>query len=158
MATTSGSGHESLDVVFDDLVRCETRLYNALSETLRAARDVPLAQFEFLRFLHQNPRSRVADLAARFAVGVGATSKGVDRLAAAGLVQRIPNPDDRRSSLLELTQVGAEQVEQAEAAHQEKLRSLIEATIGPEAFLAMAPALHALRKDLESAGIGTPAG
>ena len=91
---------------FADLVRCETRLYNALNDRLRERHGIVTSQFEFLRYLRDHPGSRVADLATEFAVGIGATSKGVDRLEKQGWVVRQPNPSDRRSSLLALTDDG----------------------------------------------------
>ena len=93
-------GRAGLPGFFADLVRCETRLYNALNDCLRERHGIVTSQFEFLRHLRDHPGSRVADLAAEFAVGIGATSKGVDRLEKQGWVARQPNPSDRRSSLL----------------------------------------------------------
>ncbi|MEU8973311.1 MarR family transcriptional regulator [Streptomyces monashensis] len=40
----------------------------------------------------------MADLAAEFAIGIGAMSKGIDRLEGHGRVARQPNPADRRSA------------------------------------------------------------
>ena len=48
----------------------------------------------------------MADLSAEFAIGIGSTSKVVDRREARGWVERRPNPADRRSSLLALTDDG----------------------------------------------------
>lgn len=72
----------SLPGFFADLVRCETRLYNALSDRLRERHGIVMSQFEFLRCLRDRPGSRVADLAAEFAIGIGATSKGRPTLPA----------------------------------------------------------------------------
>ncbi|MEU6556960.1 hypothetical protein ABZ915_42945 [Streptomyces sp. NPDC046915] len=66
--------------LFDDLVRCETRPYNALNEALRERHGIATSPFEFLRHLRDHPASRVADLAAEFAIGIGATSEGIGRL------------------------------------------------------------------------------
>ncbi|MFI5713839.1 MarR family winged helix-turn-helix transcriptional regulator [Kribbella sp. NPDC051620] len=97
-----------LTSLFSDLVRLETRLYNALDARLKAEHDLPLGQFEFLRFIAASGTTRVQDLADEFAITVGATSKGVDRLEAAGRCRRTANPDDRRSSLVEPTAAGLE--------------------------------------------------
>jgi DNA-binding MarR family transcriptional regulator len=94
--------------LFTDLVRLETRLYNALDSRLKADHDLPLGQFEFLRFIDAHGTARVFDLAQEMAITVGATSKAVDRLEAAGRIRRTANPSDRRSSLVELTPAGAE--------------------------------------------------
>lgn len=96
-----------LTVLFTDLVRLETRLYNALDARLKAEHELPLGQFEFLRFISAHGTTRVFDLAREMAITVGATSKAVDRLESAGRIRRTANPSDRRSSLLELTPAGA---------------------------------------------------
>ena len=51
---------------------------------------------------------RVQDIADEMAITVGGTSKLVDRRESAGHCRLRPNPDDRRSSLVELTQAGRE--------------------------------------------------
>src|SRR4051794_8734346 len=85
VATKRASGRRSSSsFFFDDLVRCETRLYNAVGERLRAEHGLVTSQFEFLRYFRDHPGSRVADTATNFAAGIGAISKGVDRLEARG--------------------------------------------------------------------------
>ncbi|MFI0739500.1 MarR family winged helix-turn-helix transcriptional regulator [Streptomyces sp. NPDC021100] len=142
---------------FSDLVRCETRLYNALNDQLRRHHGIAASQFEFLRYLRDHPGARVGDLAGFFAIGVGATSKGMDRLEARGWVRRVPNPADRRSSLLELTDAGAELVNDAENTFA-AVNELVQAAIDPEQLQATAQALRQLRTALEHDGIGTPVG
>ena len=93
--------------LFDDLVRCETRLYNHLDDQLRSHHGLVTSQYEFLRFVRDHPAARVADLAAEFAVGVGATIRGCDRLEGRGWLTRSPNPADRRSTVLALTDKGS---------------------------------------------------
>ena len=139
---------------FADLVRCETRLYNALNDRLRARHGIVTSQFEFLRFLREGSGARVADLAAEFAIGIGATSKGVDRLENQGWVRRQPNPSDRRSSLLALTDEGLLLVEAAERTFTERLTELL----GGSPVSAAAQALAQLRLVLERDEIGIPAG
>jgi DNA-binding MarR family transcriptional regulator len=149
---------DALDLVafFDDLVRCETRVYNALSDRLRAEHSIVTSQFESLRHLRDHPGARVADIAAAFAIGIGATSKGVDRLEKRGWVVRQPNPDDRRSSLLALTDEGARLVDAAERTATACLAELIGEAFGgaPATVRAFAD----LRAALERARIGTPTG
>ncbi|WP_236718144.1 MarR family winged helix-turn-helix transcriptional regulator [Actinoplanes sp. TFC3] len=144
--------------VFGHLVRCETRLYNALNETLRDAHGIVASQFEFLVHLRDHPGSRVADLAEHFVIGVGATSKGVGRLEARGWVRRVSNPADGRSLLLELTPSGAKLTDAAEATFKRYLVERIEKALEPEQIKAAAVALAQLRAALERDNIGTPAG
>ncbi|WP_053725685.1 MarR family winged helix-turn-helix transcriptional regulator [Streptomyces sp. WM6378] len=143
---------------FSDLVRCETRLYNALNDRLRERHGIVTSQFEFLRHLRDHPGSRVADLATEFAVGIGATSKGVDRLEKQGWVVRQRNPSDRRSSLLALTDEGLELVDAADRTFTERLAELIGGTLEGTRLTAMAQPLSELRSVLERDQIGMPAG
>jgi MarR family transcriptional regulator, multiple antibiotic resistance protein MarR len=157
VASKSG-GVVDLPGFFADLVRCETRLYNALNDRLRERHGIATSQFEFLRFLGDHPGSRVADLAAEFAVGVGATSKGVDRLERQGWVVRQPNPSDRRSSLLALTGDGSKLVDEAETTFTDGLAALIGDTLDGSSASSAARAMSQLRSVLELNQIGTPTG
>ena len=49
---------------------------------------------------------RVNDIAEELAITVGGTSKLVDRIEACGYCRRRPDPDDGRSSIIELTPAG----------------------------------------------------
>lgn len=156
MATTSATG--GLAAFFDDLVRCETRLYNAVNDKLRAEHGIVASQFEMLRYLRDHPESRVADIATAFAIGIGAASKGVDRHEAQGWVARLPNPADRRSSLISLTERGAELVTEAEDSFHGQLEELITGAIGAAEVASVGAALGVLRRALEEARVGVPVG
>ena len=158
MAYKSSEHATDLPSLFSDLVRCETRLYNGLNDRLRARHGIVTSQFEALRYLRDHPGSRVGDLAAEFAIGVGATSKVIDRLEGRGWVLRQPNPANRRSSLLTLTDDGTRLVDAAEVTFTEELAELIGAALDEAAISATAQALSALRSRLERDQIGTPTG
>jgi MarR family transcriptional regulator, multiple antibiotic resistance protein MarR len=158
VAYTSSGDAVDLPVFFADLVRCETRLYNALNDRLRERHGIVTSQFEFLRFLRDHAGSRVADLAAEFAIGIGATSKGVDRLEKQGWVVRQPNPSDRRSSLLALTDDGSQLVDAAEKTFTKGLAELIGETLDGTSASAAVRAISKLRSVLERNQIGTPTG
>ncbi len=154
---TSG---ETVDLpgFFSDLVRCETRLYNALNDRLRERHGIVTSQFEALRHLRDHPGSRVADLAAEFAIGIGATSKVVDRLERQGWAARQPNPSDRRSSLLTLTEDGRRLVDEAEGTFTERLAELMTDALEASPIAAAAQTLSRLRSVLERDQIGMPTG
>jgi DNA-binding MarR family transcriptional regulator len=98
---------------FDALIRYETDLWNHLDRRLRHAGATSLAVLEALRVIERHPGSaRVADLQDELRITVGAASKLVDRLERDGLARRRPNPTDRRSSLLDLTETGRERHDQ----------------------------------------------
>lgn len=139
--------------LFDDLVRCETRLYNAANDRLRSRHGIVTSQFELLRFVRDHPGTRVADLSATFAIGIGAASKGVDRLEQRGWLARQANPADRRSSLLALTTGGRRLTDEAETTLDELLEELM-GEVGDEV-----PRFFAtLRTTLEGDQVGMPTG
>lgn len=154
----ANSGFSEFSAFFDDLVRCETRLYNAVGERLRAEHDLAATQFEFLQYFRDHPGSRVADAAANFAAGIGAISKGVDRLEARGWVKRHPNPADGRSSLVSLTDAGTDLVAQAETTFQSSLEELLSPTPDREHIAAAGRLLAELRRSLEDSRRGLPVG
>jgi len=144
--------------VFADLVRYETRLYNVLGERLRAEHGITTSQYEFLRLIGNRDDYRVNDLAHEVAVAVGAISKGVDRLEAAGWVSRRPNPANRRSSLLALTEAGRRLLDEATPTFEAGLHTwLADPLTGPD-LERLAETLGALRKTVQDARAGTPAG
>ncbi|MEV5607448.1 MarR family winged helix-turn-helix transcriptional regulator [Streptomyces sp. NPDC052225] len=158
MASKSSRGPVDLPGFFADLVRCETRLYNALNDRLREQHGIVTSQFEFLRFLRDHPGSRVADLATEFAIGIGATSKGIDRLDKQAWVVRRTNPADRRSSLLDLTPEGLRLVEAAEATFTRTLAELTADVLSGPSGAAAAQVFSELRSALERDQIGLPTG
>jgi DNA-binding MarR family transcriptional regulator len=139
-----------LTALFSDLVRLETRLYNALDARLKAEHDLPLGQFEFLRFIAGRTTTRVYDIAHEMAITVGATSKGVDRLEAAGRCRRTANPDDRRSSLVELTPAGSAILAAATPTVEAELEAWLGAALPSGTLDGLAATLSVLRQRAES--------
>jgi DNA-binding MarR family transcriptional regulator len=139
-------------------VRCETRLYNALNDRLRERHGIVTSQFEFLCYVRDHPGCRVADIAVEFAVGIGATSKGIDRLEKQGWLLRRANPSDRRSSLLDLTDQGQRLTDAAEVTFTERTAELITRTLTPQQVVATAEAMALLRSALERDQTGMPTG
>jgi MarR family multiple antibiotic resistance transcriptional regulator len=151
-------GQIDLDTVFSDLVRVETRLYNAVAERVKAETGVGAGHFELLRYVRDHPGARVADLASAFAIGVGTTSKVADRLEKEGWMERRPNPANRRSSLLALTPAGESVVSLAEPAWHAAIQEFLGRAVTPEELTALSLALGALRSDLERRRLGLPTG
>jgi DNA-binding MarR family transcriptional regulator len=150
-----------LTSLFSDLVRVETRLYNALDTRLKAEHGLPLGQFEFLRFIAASGGTRVQDLADEFAITVGACSKAVDRLEAAGRCRRTANPGDRRSSLVEVTAAGAEILAAARPTVEAELKTWIGSVLPQRSLEDLANLLSMLRQRAEldprtSRPAGTP--
>jgi len=139
-----------LTALFTDLVRLETRLYNVLDVRLKAEHELPLGQFEFLRFIEAHGTTRVFDIAREMAITVGATSKAVDRLESAGRVRRTANPDDRRSSLVALTDEGERVLKAAKPTVEEELRTWVGSVLPAPVLDQLATSLSVLRQRAEA--------
>jgi MarR family multiple antibiotic resistance transcriptional regulator len=144
--------------VFTDLVRYETRLFNLLGERMRAEHGLTAGQFEFLRVIDRLDDCRVNDLAHEVAITVGATSKAVDRLEAAGWVRRLPNPSNRRSSFLVLTEAGRHLLTAATPTFENELRTWLGDPLTARALAQLASSVGVLRQTLEDARLGMPTG
>jgi len=83
---------------------------------------LPLTQFEPMSVIDRVPGCRVYDIAAELLITTGGTSKLVDRIEARGYCRRLPNPADRRSSVLELTPGGKSLLTEAALAFDEELQ------------------------------------
>jgi DNA-binding MarR family transcriptional regulator len=92
--------------LFSELVRLETELWDTVEGRLRADHGLSVPYFEFMQVIAETPHCRVQDIATELSITVGGTSKIVDRIEAAGHCGRRANPDDRRSSIVELTPAG----------------------------------------------------
>lgn len=138
--------------LFLDLVRAETRLYNLVDARIRTAHDgLSAGQLQLLQVIDEVPGCRVADVIRAVDITVGAASKAVDRLEALGLCRRVDNPQDRRSSILELTEHGQETYR---SAWPTLGRAVADLTAGLSAgeLEQVARTLATLRAQLESAG------
>jgi DNA-binding MarR family transcriptional regulator len=93
--------------LFDTLVRAQIELWNAVDSRVRSDCGVPLGRIEILRVIDgRGGAARVLDIAEDLVITIGAASKLADRVEQSGHVERRANPDDRRSSLVELTTAG----------------------------------------------------
>ena len=99
--------------LFNDIVRFEIELWNAVDAGLKREFGRPLTHFEPMSVIDRVPGCRVYDIARELGITTGGTSKLVDRIEASGYCRRLPNPADRRSSLLELTPEGQRMLAEA---------------------------------------------
>ena len=134
-----------------DLVRVETRLYNAVDARLKEAGGLTLPQLEVLSVIRDVAGCRVLDISRTISMTVGAASKSVDRLEDQGWCRRSVDPADRRSSVLSLTVEGSAAVDRAtpvfDAAARETLGALVS---GPD-LDRLAHLLRELRAALQQA-------
>jgi DNA-binding MarR family transcriptional regulator len=75
---------------------------------------------------------RPSDFAGQLMLTSSGTTKRLDRLEQAGLITRAPDPDDRRGTLITLTEAGHELIDAVTAAHLDNERELLGALTGDE--------------------------
>jgi len=149
----AGRGTGDLDGarLLDDLVRVEVRLYTLLDARLRDAHGHGLGRYDLLSAVDVVPRCRVSDVVRRLGITVGAASKGVDRQVRDGLVRRSANPDDGRSSFLELTPEGRRVLDEARPTLDRQTAEVLRGTGVPDGDLVrLADVLAAVRAGLEA--------
>jgi MarR family transcriptional regulator, organic hydroperoxide resistance regulator len=131
--------------ILHDLGHVHAQLALPVGRRLRAEFGLSVVLFELLTAIADMPGCRVHDLAAELGVSTGGVSKLVDRLEAAGLCRRLPNPSDRRSSLVELTSAGAQACAGAMQAVDEELHGRLAGSLSAAQVSELAMALRALR-------------
>jgi len=115
---------------FAALVKHETDLWNLVEAHLAEAGGTTLGRLKALSVIDGAPNCRIQDLADGLGITVGAASRLTDRLEADGFVARVPNPGDRRGSLIEVLAAGHKAIAETEPlAHQALERAL--ATVDP---------------------------
>jgi DNA-binding MarR family transcriptional regulator len=112
------------DVV--DAVLASSRALVALSaRSIAATKDVTLPQYRMLVVLDSRP-SNLKELAESLDVAGSTAMRMVDRLEAAGLVERTVPPDNRRVTHLALTPAGRRTVRQVTARRRRDLQKVVE--------------------------------
>jgi MarR family transcriptional regulator, organic hydroperoxide resistance regulator len=131
--------------LFSDIIRFEIELWNAVDDRLKSEFDLPLTHFEPMSVMDRLPGCRVFDIAAELGITTGGTSKLVDRIEASGYCRRLPNPADRRSSLLELTPEGRRLFAEAGAAFDDELERRLGTAVPERTLRQFAATLTRLR-------------
>ena len=139
-----------VSALFGDLVRLETELWSRVERLVQEHHGVPLAWVEIMLVVATTDDCRVREIAGSLSITVGGASKVVDRIEAAGLCRRQPNPADGRSSLIRLTEKGEDLLEAVTVTRAAALTDLLGGA-APAAELAhLAVILRRLRHHLAS--------
>ncbi len=159
MGALAGAGRwtgfvPDLRLLFNDIVRFEIELWNAVDSRLKSEAGLPLTHFEPMSVIDRRPGCRVYDIASELHITTGGTSKLIDRIEASGYCRRLPNPADRRSSLLELTPTGRRILAQARAALDDELQRWLGGTVPERTLRQFAATLTRLRAASRVTGPG----
>jgi DNA-binding MarR family transcriptional regulator len=148
-----------LQRLFSELIRYETELWNAVDARLRAEYNLPLSRFEPMQVISRRGSCRVNDIARELVITVGGTSKLVDRIEASGYCCRRPDPDDRRSSIIELTPEGSRLLAVATETFKEELQLRLGSVLSPcslQQFSESLSRLRAVGREAQSAEQAVP--
>ncbi len=106
---------DALITTFGRLVEVQSRLERRLGADLEARCNLPHAWFEVLLRLGRSPDDRLTmgSLAEQVSLTSGGVTRLVDRMQAAGYVERVPCPTDRRVAYAALTAAGREKLDEA---------------------------------------------
>jgi DNA-binding MarR family transcriptional regulator len=143
--TRGGRASSDLAALFSDLVRLETELWDLVDARLRRDHDLALSWFEPMQLIDRTPGCRVIDIAEALSITIGGTSKLVDRIEQAGWCERSPNPDDGRSSTIELTRSGRRLLAVAHRSFADELAARIGAALTADDLQRFATSVRQLR-------------
>lgn len=118
----------------NQLIGLEIVLWELIDDRLKEKHDLSHAFFQSLYFIGCSPDGslRIGDLARSLRITVGATSKLVDRIEAAGLVTRKNDVDDRRASRLVLTRSGARKLADASKTYEATMAKVLDAALSAD--------------------------
>ena len=105
-----------------------------------------------MQVIARRPSCRVYDIAEELSITIGGTSKLVDRIEAAGYCIRRANPEDRRSSIIELTALGRRALAKATKAFEDELQTRIGSAVPERSLQQFHSTLVKLRAANISAG------
>jgi DNA-binding MarR family transcriptional regulator len=106
------------------LVRTHTRVWDRLEEQMRRDHGLTMARYDVLAHLNTaGGRLRLGELASAIALSPSGLSKLLDRMDAAGLIRREPDPADARGAFATITPLGRTLVRKARTGHHHLLRS-----------------------------------
>lgn len=137
------TAHDDVDAVTRAALTASRVLVGVSARSLAAVEDrVTLPQFRLLVVLSAHGATKLVALADLLRVNPSTAMRMVDRLIAAGLADRQINPDNRRETLLGLTDDGRRIVEEVTARRRTAIAEIVE-RMDPAQRAAMVTALTA---------------
>ena len=126
--TPISSSDDALITTFGRLVEVQSRLERRLGADLEARVGLPHAWFEVLVRLSRSEHGQLTmgALAEQVTLTTGGVTRLVDRMEAAGLVERVPCRTDRRVSYAGITAAGRAKFQEAAEVHAANLRTVFD--------------------------------
>ena len=101
---------QELLTALEQAIRKVTAQSVLISQTIAARANMSSSDMECLDLLHIEGPTTPSYLASRIGLTTGAVTMLVDRLEQGGFVRRVPNPDDRRSVIIEALPAGSQEL------------------------------------------------
>ncbi|MEP6871568.1 MAG: MarR family transcriptional regulator [Anaerolineaceae bacterium] len=100
-------------------LEAHVRITERLGAELQLERGLPLSWYDVLVQLQEAPgsRLRMTELAGAVLLSKSGLTRLVDRMNADGMVERCPDPGDRRGTFVQLTPAGFERLREAAPVH-----------------------------------------
>lgn len=128
------------------LLTCTTLIERGIRRRLRERFGMTLARFDLLAQLERAPAGlRMGELSSRLMVTGGNVTGLVAQLVAEGMVERMPEPGDRRASIVRLTGRGRDAFREMAAEHEGWVAELVDGLTSRER-----DRLHGLLGELKS--------
>lgn len=119
-----------------------------LEERLQERSGLVLADNEaLLNLAHADGGLRMSDIADRLILSRGGTTKVIDRLEALGYVERVADPQDRRATLVEITDTGQAAMAEARAVIDEGLEAAWAQHINDDEAVVIIEVMHRVLED-----------
>lgn len=126
--TTNARTHDTVDDMVAAMLTASRVLVGISARSLAKVEEtVTLTQFRTLVVLEGHGPSRLNRLAERLEVGASTALRMVDRLIAAGLVDRRENARDRREVVIDLTPAGRSLVRRVTRARKTEIERVVRA-------------------------------
>ena len=134
VSTAKEAADNPLVLAFGRLQGAATRLEYILGRSLEEECGISHLMFEVLLILGRagEPGLSMRAIAQEQVLTTGGATRLVDRMEAAGLVERAEDPGDRRGRLVRLTALGEETTVRASRIHMENIRRYFLAPLPPE--------------------------
>jgi MarR family 2-MHQ and catechol resistance regulon transcriptional repressor len=140
------------------LTESYTALRIELDRGLERDVDLPLGSFELLIRLARSPgqRLRMADLAAQTSLTPSGLTRAIDRVEAAGLVERLPCPSDRRGAFASLTPAGFDRIRAAIGPHLQHVERYFTSALAADEQRQLAGLLRKVRDHVNPEAAAVP--
>ncbi len=134
-------------------LEAHARVVSLLEDDLQREKGLPLTWYDVLVQLQEAPdrRLRMTELARRVLISKSGLTRLVDRMAAAGLVERCLDDHDRRGRWVELTDAGFERLRDAAPVHLRGVREYFTGELDPGAANVVGEVLWRIAKKAEAA-------